>query len=81
MTAYGTKIDSRPMLSWPIDTQVSVATTSHSATASLAEVVISTLPPVRAAIASARATITGSGWKPAGAPIRTCRPAVAPPSR
>ena len=58
-----------------------MATTSQSATASVAEAVIITLPPVRAAMAAARSTISGSGWKPSGDPIRTCSPAVAPPSR
>ncbi len=77
-TARSARSDSS---SWPIDTQVSVASTSAPAAASSGSAVQRTEPPVAAAIAAARARTAGSGWNSSGEPIRTCMPAVAPPSR
>ena len=65
----------------PMDTQTSVATTSAPSHAAAGSVVTVAEPPVVRQISWARARTLGSGWYPSGAPIRTCMPAVAPPSR
>jgi hypothetical protein len=67
--------------SCPIDTQVSVARTSAPSAAAAASAVQPTEPPVSAAIFAARSRIAGSGRNVSGEPMRTCMPAVAPPSR
>ena len=59
----------------------SVYSTSASVAAFAASSVIRTLPPVSAAIASARCTTCGIGSNPTGEAIRTCIPAFAPASR
>ena len=67
--------------SCPMDTQVSVASTSAPSAAAAGSAVHSTEPPVSLAMSAARLTTSGSGWNSSGEPIRTCMPAVAPPSR
>src|SRR5581483_133080 len=61
--AYGLKTSARSLFSasWPIDTHVSVTSTSASVAAALASCSTWTEPPVSAAIRSASATIAGSG--------------------
>jgi hypothetical protein len=82
-TEYARKTSARASVSasWPMDTQVSVQTTSAPASASAGSVVTRTDPPVCSARSSAARTTAGSGRWLAGPATRTCMPAVAPPSR
>src|SRR4051794_38010596 len=82
-TAYGRNgaIRCSASSSLPIDTQVSVTTTSAPATASTGSVTWSADPPVVPATSAARASTSGSGANPSGPLTRTRIPAVAPASR
>ena len=73
-------VRSRPSASCPIDTQVSVTTTSAPSTAACGSATSAALPPVSSARAFASRSTVASGVKPSGAHTRTCSPAVTPPS-
>ena len=62
-----------------MEVQVSVTSTSAPSVAPGSSVTV-TEPPVSTARAPASSTTAASGVKPVGAAIRTCMPAVAPPS-
>src|SRR5699024_6789694 len=76
----GDDSSSRRAASWPIDTQVSVTRTSAPRAAAFGSSVTVSDPPVWVARASASAITAGTGWWPAGAAMRTCMPALTPPS-
>ena len=72
---------SRPSPSWPMEVQVSVASTSAPSAAACGSSTTGDRPAgLRRPASAASARTAGSGTKPSGARDATCIPAVTPPS-